>query len=278
MFCSMCGAAARADQRFCGICGTRFPLNLSETLIVDAVEPRFCASCGLLTPADACYCRTCGAPTALAPVRPAPSPVPPAYAGYGAYGPNRGQSLPPGFHEYAPLWRRFIASTVIDTFLLYVILGISAVASVVAVVALDNPAAFVLMAAGPFVYLWWGNATGRSPSKQAMGIRVVRADTGAPPGWSVGLIRTLGYCLSWGFFWIGCLWALFDEKHRALHDLMAGTIVVREPRHIAHPPWRDSPPPRYIPDLRPAPNTRPAVAPETRPMDQMQPYDATPSP
>lgn len=273
MFCSTCGAAARADNRFCGVCGTLFPVGVAETLIDEAAEPRFCASCGLLTPADAAYCRSCGAPTPLAPTRSAPRLYDPAYD------PLREDGLPPGFREFAPFWRRLIAHAVIDTVMFYFVFGMSFFGSIFVAVIAQNPAYLVLMAVGPFVYLWWGNATGRPPSKQAMGIRVVCADTGAPPGWRRGLIRTLGYGLSWGFLWIGCLWALVDERRRAWHDLMAGTVVVRDPARTAPPPslWRDPPALQYVPDLRPAPATRTTDAPEPRTI-QWQRYDATPSP
>jgi len=61
--------------------------------------------------------------------------------------------------------------------------------------------------------------------KKLVGIRVVRVD-GTPLSLGRALWRNLAEFLSYIFF-IGYLFALFGSKKRALHDLMAGTLVVR---------------------------------------------------
>lgn len=72
--------------------------------------------------------------------------------------------------------------------------------------------------------------TGRTPGKALLRISVVVAGPAAPvPG--IGLrkafLRFLGFTLSGALLGVGFLLVLFREDRRALHDLIAGTRVVR---------------------------------------------------
>lgn len=72
--------------------------------------------------------------------------------------------------------------------------------------------------------------TGRTPGKALLRLSVVRA--GSPePGPGIGLqkafVRFLAYNLSGALLGIGFLLVLFRKDRRALHDLLAGTRVVR---------------------------------------------------
>jgi uncharacterized RDD family membrane protein YckC len=72
--------------------------------------------------------------------------------------------------------------------------------------------------------------TGRTPGKALLRLSVVAA---GPPvaGPGIGLrrafVRFLCYGLSGGLLCIGYLLVLFRKDRRALHDLLAGTRVVR---------------------------------------------------
>jgi len=84
----------------------------------------------------------------------------------------------------------------------------------VAVVALLN---FVLVA----------GLSGRTLGKWVAGLRVERSD-GARMSFARALVRhTIGYALTAGTLGLGFLLAAFNSRGRALHDLLAGTIVVR---------------------------------------------------
>ncbi len=74
-----------------------------------------------------------------------------------------------------------------------------------------------------YVGLW--ALTGATIGKWLLGLRVVRAD-GYPPTIGRSLIRFIGYGLSAIVFFLGYIWVLFDEEHRAWHDELAGTWVV----------------------------------------------------
>lgn len=80
-----------------------------------------------------------------------------------------------------------------------------------------------------FVYYVVANGPpGQSIGKRIVGIRVVRVN-GHRTDWTTGLVRTLGLVLSI-VGWIGFLMAVADQKHRGLHDRLAGTMVVRAAR------------------------------------------------
>lgn len=70
--------------------------------------------------------------------------------------------------------------------------------------------------------------TGATVGKWATGLRIERQN-GEPLGFGHATLRhTLGYLISLLTLGIGFLLAAFDGEGRALHDRIAGTIVVRE--------------------------------------------------
>ena len=73
---------------------------------------------------------------------------------------------------------------------------------------------------------------GRTLGKWALGIRTVRA-TLTPMNPSVaglreGLLKSGILSLLWPLFFVSVLWPLGDPQNRALHDLVAGTRVIRD--------------------------------------------------
>jgi uncharacterized RDD family membrane protein YckC len=70
--------------------------------------------------------------------------------------------------------------------------------------------------------------TGRTLGKWATGLRLQRKD-GSEPGVGRAFLRHfVGYPLSFLTLGLGFLLAALSTRGRALHDLIAGTIVVRE--------------------------------------------------
>ena len=77
---------------------------------------------------------------------------------------------------------------------------------------------------------------GRTIGRMAMGIRVIRADGGPMTFWFamlrevivkallVGVIASATFGLAW---LLDVLWPLWDEEHRALHDFVVNTRVIR---------------------------------------------------
>ncbi len=68
--------------------------------------------------------------------------------------------------------------------------------------------------------------TGKSLGKMLTGLRIVKAD-GNPPSLGAFLLRHLiGYPLTVLTLGLGFFLAAFSQKGRALHDFLAGTVVV----------------------------------------------------
>lgn len=78
---------------------------------------------------------------------------------------------------------------------------------------------------------------GQTLGKWATGLRIVRMD-GKPLTFVSSLLRhVVGYLLSLLTLGLGFLLAVFNSQGRALHDIVAGTVVVldkaRKPAHVA---------------------------------------------
>ena len=77
-------------------------------------------------------------------------------------------------------------------------------------------------------YVLLAGLTGRTIGKWATGLRIEQQD-GDVPGIGVALFRHfVGYPLSFVTLGLGFLIAVFSSRGRALHDLIAGTVVVRD--------------------------------------------------
>lgn len=65
---------------------------------------------------------------------------------------------------------------------------------------------------------------GQTPGKRLMGLRIVRTD-GERITLGAAIRRWVGYWLS-AILFLGYLWVLVDDRRQALHDKLAGTLVV----------------------------------------------------
>ncbi len=71
-------------------------------------------------------------------------------------------------------------------------------------------------------------AVGQTLGKWVTGISIARHHDGGRPGFARVLLRSfVGYPLSLVTLGVGFLLAIFNREGRALHDLIAGTVVVR---------------------------------------------------
>ncbi len=77
----------------------------------------------------------------------------------------------------------------------------------------------------PVIYFVWPySAGGQTLGKKILGIQVVSID-GSPLNWRKGILRSLGYIISFPFC-LGFLWSIWDADKQAWHDKIAGTCVV----------------------------------------------------
>lgn len=80
--------------------------------------------------------------------------------------------------------------------------------------------------------------TGKTLGKWTTGLRIERIDGGVPGiGWAL-LRHFVGYPVSFLVFGAGFLMAIVIPTGRALHDLIAGTVVIREYGSAASQPRR----------------------------------------
>ncbi|MGH7422590.1 MAG: RDD family protein [Candidatus Methylomirabilales bacterium] len=73
--------------------------------------------------------------------------------------------------------------------------------------------------------LSWGQG-GQTPGKMLMGVRVVTRD-GGDIGYGRAFLRWVGYFIALLPFGLGLIMVLIHPRRRGLHDLLAGTSVVR---------------------------------------------------
>jgi uncharacterized RDD family membrane protein YckC len=90
-------------------------------------------------------------------------------------------------------------------------------------------------------------ASGRTPGKRWMGLRVVRLG-GSPVGFVASAIRNLLRIVDAlpAFYLVGILAVMFTKNNQRLGDLAAGTVVVRERRQVTGLPQA---PPKPPPDV-----------------------------
>jgi uncharacterized RDD family membrane protein YckC len=127
------------------------------------------------------------------------------------------------FVSIAGIWKRFVASLV-DSVIITIAVGLLAMM----IPEFSLTWIYILFTAallGQWVYFaWMESSSGATLGKKLMDVRVVDLE-GNPISFARASGRYFGKCLS-GILMIGYIMAFFTEKKQALHDLLAGTLVV----------------------------------------------------
>lgn len=76
--------------------------------------------------------------------------------------------------------------------------------------------------------IFWRRWRGATPGKKYVKIKIVDAKTLKDIDNKQAITRSLGYIASTLIFLIGFFMVAFREDKRALHDLIAGTVVIQE--------------------------------------------------
>jgi len=206
----------------------------------------FCSKCGTNVTDGAAFCSACGQPTAgastIAPARPPAPGLPPTYAP-----PVLAPILP---SPYAGFWLRVVAH-LIDDLLLGIGIGILVLIGVT-MVGIDSirsmaegmkgedfqmPApiisAIFFVTLASIVLVWIYNASMESSihqgtlGKMALGL-IVTDSQGQPIGFGHATGRYFAKIIT-GLIPLGIGYAMagFTEKKQALHDMIAGCLVLR---------------------------------------------------
>jgi uncharacterized RDD family membrane protein YckC len=119
---------------------------------------------------------------------------------------------------FAGFWIRFVAY-IIDAVLIAILFAIvSAVSTSLAVI--------VYLAALLYFPLCWG-LLGQTIGMMPFGIRIVRNTDGGKLTWGNVILRLIGWIVSAIVLYIGFIWVAFDSRKRGWHDMIGGTVVIK---------------------------------------------------
>ena len=220
MFCTQCGASSAEGARFCRTCGATLHTD-SPTAPAPATTPASTvAEVGTVGPASSAYVGSA-----------------PGYAAGGVLPSNLGMtsasaamSAPAAPVVYAGFWLRFVALFIdgvllgIGGVILGVVIGIATQAQATAIATIVT-LIYVVIAILYFPVME-SSARQATWGKKAMGI-IVTDYNGNRIGFGRAFGRFLSKIVSQLIFYIGYLMAAFTERKQALHDIMAGTLVVK---------------------------------------------------
>jgi uncharacterized RDD family membrane protein YckC len=135
--------------------------------------------------------------------------------------PETGQ--PSGRYAGSPFasWGRRVLGYLIDVVILLVIIELIHLA--VGGLILEG----VIYLIGLVVLGWMNGASGRTPGKRVVGIRVVRDADGRVLGGGLGVVRAACHFLDTVSCFVGWLWPLWDEKNQTFADKILATVVLR---------------------------------------------------
>ncbi|HTW20307.1 MAG TPA: RDD family protein [Mycobacteriales bacterium] len=142
--------------------------------------------------------------------------APPAYGGGGNYEQPVGYSGPP-----LASWIQRVGGFLIDFLIVFIpsaILGIATGSRVV-----DNIVGLVI----GIVIAYMNGATGQSPGKRLVGLKLIKAQDGQLLGGGMGIVRWICHILDSLACLIGWFWPLWDSKRQTFADKIVGTVVVK---------------------------------------------------
>jgi uncharacterized RDD family membrane protein YckC len=191
----------------------------------------YCANCGHQISDYAQSCPSCGHPRVAPPVQTVtqalgqPQPWPGASLGLPQHGPN--SLADPGQRLVA----RILDSVILGIGFFIVLFATGAAAGVGGLSEGFTALGLLVAFAGLVAYEVGLTATrGQTVGKMALGIRVVDAATGQPPGWGPSFVRWV-IPVVMGFVpflpIVDALWLLWDANRQCLHDKPAKTLVIR---------------------------------------------------
>jgi uncharacterized RDD family membrane protein YckC len=188
----------------------------------------FCPACGKETPELTNFCQSCGQPLNWAAGEPQILRVP---------------GRPPAGLKYAGFWLRFVAALIDGIFIFIVIMGAVTVAKFVlgvpvgaaagkyGVKALKGAHALIFLIFILIPWLYWAlmESSPRQATlgKMALGLKVTDLQ-GEPISFGKASGRYFGKFVSEIILYIGFMMAGWTAKKQALHDIMAGTLVVKK--------------------------------------------------
>lgn len=245
MYCQFCGAGIPDGDQFCGQCGARAPAA-SEGSTSGSTYGQTSGE----SPREVRRTAQPHADPAASGTRPPETYMPSGQTYY-----DRDPHVPAAVarYTYAGFWLRF-AAWILDTLFALVLAAIpGAIIAVILVLLVeggqDPPLTFAeaeqqdedtgnaavagfFLGFTPLILAYWyiGTALGGAWGKRIFGLRILKYEDGARPGFGTAAIRVL---ITWLISFISIaslldhLWAIWDKDKQTWHDKAAGTVVVR---------------------------------------------------
>ncbi|MGW8380688.1 RDD family protein [Streptomyces sp. ODS28] len=101
-------------------------------------------------------------------------------------------------------------------------------------IGIQKPAGVIFMLLGwlaglamGLVFIHKEGTTGQTPGKKALGIKLLRQDSGQVLGFGMAFLRRLAHILDTAPCYIGLLWPLWDEKKQTFADKVCNTLVIK---------------------------------------------------
>ncbi len=141
-------------------------------------------------------------------------------------------------HEYAGFWVR-VGAAIIDSILLLIVIsplmtaiyGIQYWTSQSYFLGFWDVVLNYLLPAVAIIIFWiYRSAT---PGKMMLKLSIVDAKTGGQPSKGQYIGRYLAYYVSAIPLFLGLIWVGIDKKKQGWHDMLAGTLVVKNKQSIA---------------------------------------------
>ena len=135
----------------------------------------------------------------------------------GGWAPQTQVGPAPGV-TFGGFWIRFVA-LIIDAILVGIVVG--ALYSATQTLAIG----YILEIA--YFVVCWG-VFGRTIGMMPFGLHIVRNSDGGKLTWGNVILRMVGWFVAGAVFALGFAWAAFDSRKRGWHDMIGGTVVIRQ--------------------------------------------------
>jgi len=119
---------------------------------------------------------------------------------------------------FGGFWIRFVA-LVIDAILVGIVAG-------VILSATKTPALTYVIEIAYFVVCW--GFLGQTIGMMLFGLRIVRNSDGGKLTWGNVILRMIGWFVAGFVLALGFIWVAFDSRKRGWHDMIGGTVVIRQ--------------------------------------------------
>jgi len=136
--------------------------------------------------------------------------------------------------SYVGIFRRIGAFSYDIILLIAVLFLMTAIVMPVSQGVIDSSNLFFKVYIATVIFLffgWFWVHGGQTLGMRAWKIRV-ELDNGQNLGWSQAILRFIIAILTFG---VGLLWCLWDPRHRALHDVLARTQVIKVMKNYVPP-------------------------------------------